>query len=142
MVQLLESIGNKLIDIEHLESFMSMILAGLAGNSSLMKSDAIVTLGVLMEKFYDRLSTPFVVELTQVVLLMIREKNNEVFKAVIGYLKGMAKAHKKNHLTSLPGMKEILHDLLELDVDAREKNIIVLKRLIMSFIRSYGISVV
>lgn len=31
---------------------MPMILAGLAGNTSLMKSDAIATISILLEKFY------------------------------------------------------------------------------------------
>jgi len=36
---------------------MSMILAGLAGNTSLMKTDAIISLSILIEKFYEHLST-------------------------------------------------------------------------------------
>ena len=35
---------------------MGMILAGLAGNTSLMKTDAIITLSILIDKFYERLT--------------------------------------------------------------------------------------
>lgn len=73
---------------------------------------------------------------------MVREKNNEIYKSVINYFKHLSKAHKKFKVTEFIGFKDYLNDLFELDVLGREKNIIAIKRLVMRFIKAYGLSYV
>lgn len=73
---------------------------------------------------------------------MLREKNNEIYKAVINYFKHLSKAHKKHKVSDFHGLKDILNDLFESDVLGREKNIIAIKRLVMRFIRAYGLNFV
>jgi hypothetical protein len=46
---------------------------------------------------------------------MLKEKNNEVYRAVLFYLMKLARSHKKHGITQLPGMNEILNELLEAD---------------------------
>lgn len=142
VVKILASIGNKLIDIDHLEAFISMILAGLGATSSLMKSDAIACVSILVELFLPQLSATFLREITSLIVLMVREKNNEIYKAVITYFKHLSKAHKKHKICEIHGLRDILNDLFEADVLGREKNIIAIKRLVMRFIRAYGLTYV
>lgn len=90
VLKLLNHIGRKLVEIEHLEAFISMILAGLATHSSLMKADAIATVATLIDTF--PMTATYLDEVTSIVLLMLREKNNEIYKSVITYFKHLAKA--------------------------------------------------
>jgi ribosomal RNA-processing protein 12 len=105
IVKLLANVGKKLIEIEHLEAFISMVMAGLGTEGSLMKADAIVTVAVLVDTFYASLTPGFVSEVTSIVLMMLREHNNEIYKSVLTYLQHLCKAHKRNKISDQVTLK-------------------------------------
>lgn len=82
-----------------------MVLAGLGTSSTLMKSDAIATVGFLIEGFYNKLSPEYISEVSTIVLMILKEKNNEIYKATITFFKHLCKAHKLHKITDLPGLK-------------------------------------
>ncbi|KAM3142489.1 hypothetical protein pb186bvf_005391 [Paramecium bursaria] len=130
--KLLDTIGKKLIEIDFLEQFISMVFAGLAASPA-MKADAIVTVGVMVQLFHNNLKPEFIAELTNLILLLAKEKNNEVYKSILEYVKVLIKLK-----CSQMQMKQILYVLFNDDIQSRDKNRIVVKRLLIKMIRSYG----
>lgn len=79
--------AQKMRDIGVIKDFLSMIVAGLAGSTSLMKSETLIAIGKIYDKFGSSLEPSFVVEVHNIVLLMFREKNKEIYPALLTYLK-------------------------------------------------------
>jgi ribosomal RNA-processing protein 12 len=50
-----------------------MVLAGLAGESSVMKANAIATISILIEIYYNQLSKEFLSELTNIIIIMLKD---------------------------------------------------------------------
>jgi len=67
--------------------FASLISAGLAAKTSLMKSVAILGLAQVIKEGGSDFEVDFIWETTSIVLLMIKEKNREIFRSVLRYLK-------------------------------------------------------
>lgn len=107
-----------------------MICAGFSANSSLMKADSIVSLAYLIDQFYEKskLGYPFIKELNSVVLLLLREKNKEVMKAIVHFEKKYLKILKKDQVAEELGM--ILGSLYKQDDNLRDSFRTPLKHLI------------
>ena len=67
--------------------FASLISAGLAAKTSLMKSVAILGIAQVIKEGDAAFEVDFIWETTSIVLLMIKEKNREIFRSVLRYLK-------------------------------------------------------
>jgi hypothetical protein len=52
-----------------------------------MKADSIVAVSFLLEKFGKNIDYSFIREVNSIVLLLLKEQNKEIFKAVLVYLK-------------------------------------------------------
>lgn len=85
--ELFALIGKKMDDLEMLQDFVSMVSAGLAGETSLMKANSITAVSFLMENFGAKLDRSFIKDLQSVILMLIRDENKEEFKAILYFLK-------------------------------------------------------
>ena len=54
--KILGFIGNKLLSLNLLDQFISMVFAGLAAHSTVMKADAIATIAVLVGMYSSKLN--------------------------------------------------------------------------------------
>lgn len=70
-----------------LNDFISLVSAGLGAPSSLMKADSVVAISFLLEKFGKSIETSFIKEVNSLILLLLKEQNKEIFKAILVYLK-------------------------------------------------------
>ncbi|CAK66022.1 unnamed protein product (macronuclear) [Paramecium tetraurelia] len=116
--KLIENIGQRLLGLDLLDQFISMVFAGLAAQSNVMKADAVATISLLVDKFYSNLKGEFIDEMSKLILLLLKEQNNEIFKSIILYVK-------------------LFTQLLNVDEVSRDKNIIILKRLLMKLSKAY-----
>ncbi|CAD8166121.1 unnamed protein product [Paramecium pentaurelia] len=128
--KLIENIGQRLLGLDLLDQFISMVFAGLAAQSNVMKADAVATISLLVDKFYQNLKGEFIDEMTKLILLLLKEQNNEIFKSIILYVKVLIK--HRHTLNS-----QLFTQLLNLDEVSRDKNIIILKRLLMKLSKAY-----
>lgn len=69
------------------KSLMSTVLAGLAGKTSLMKSATIQVIGIMLEKKDDSLDQDYKEKIAEVILIMLKDQNKEIFHAVTGFLR-------------------------------------------------------
>lgn len=70
-----------------LKDFVSMVAAGLAGETPLMKANSITAVSYLFEKFGNKLEKSFVKEVQGIILMLIKDENKEVYKAILYFLK-------------------------------------------------------
>lgn len=59
------------------------IIAGFAGNTSLIKSDSIIAASSLLK----HLTTDFSDQLLNLVLVLVADQNREIYKSVLKYVK-------------------------------------------------------
>lgn len=59
-----------------------MFLAGLASDSHVMKAGVINTIAILINEFYNHLTTYFIEEVTKIIMMLEKEDNNEINKAI------------------------------------------------------------
>lgn len=95
----------KLVELEHSGSAhrrirvnslsVSAVIAGLAGSSSYSKSCAVQALGYLFKGFHRRFEEELRQSLLELVLMLTRERNKEVFLAVMKFVKTFVKLEKK-----------------------------------------------
>lgn len=86
-----------------LKDFVSLSSAGLAGESALMKANSITAVSFLLEKFGPKIDNSYKKDLQSIILMLIKEENKEVFKAVLYFLKKYQKNIKKDQLeTEVP----------------------------------------
>ncbi|CAD8128275.1 unnamed protein product [Paramecium sonneborni] len=131
--KLIENIGQRLLGLDLLDQFISMVFAGLAAQSNVMKADAVATISLLVDKFYTNLKTEFIEEMTKLILLLLKEQNNEIFKSIILYVKVLI---KHRHILN----QYLFSQLLNIDEVSRDKNIIILKRLLMKLSKAYTVT--
>jgi hypothetical protein len=93
--------------------FISMISAGLGAVSSLMKADSIVAIGSLLNMFGKEVDHIFIKEVNSIILLLLKEQNKEIFKAVLVYLKKYMKVLLKNELEG--DIADILKNIFGVD---------------------------
>lgn len=78
------------------ESFVvSCLIAGLAGDSGYMKSCTIEALAYLFKSLGEYCSQSLIKSSTEVVLLLIKEKNREVFTSILKFLKAVFKKQNR-----------------------------------------------
>jgi len=98
---------------------LNQMLAGLAGKTSLMKSTTVLAIGLIFAKRHRSLEPDYVERLIEIILLMVKEKNKETYKAVVAFFKYFARSMNKNVV--LGQIRLILSALFEWDEESHEK---------------------
>ncbi|KAL4431808.1 hypothetical protein ABPG74_015248 [Tetrahymena malaccensis] len=138
--ELFKKIAQKMLNLNMLNDFISMISAGLGASSSLMKADSIVSIGYLLEKFGKNVDTTFIKEVNSIILLLLKEQNKEIFKAVLVYLKKYMRIISKSELkTELP---DIFNNIFESEQVIRDKHRSLIKQIVSRLIRKFTRTVV
>jgi len=114
------------------EQLVSLITAGFGGSSSLIKADPVAAITSLMKG----LSPQFVGQLLPLVLLLTHEKNREVYRAVLKFLKQYLKAAAKEDLKAQ--LAQIMDALLKNDERSKDVCIALVKHFIEKCIRKLG----
>ena len=70
---------------------VSAVIAGLVGTSSYIKSCAIQSLGYMLKGFYPMFEDELKQSLLELVLMLVRERNKEIFLSVLKFLKTFVK---------------------------------------------------
>lgn len=73
-------------------------MAGLAGETSLMKSSTILSLALIFAKKFNHLEEDYIERLIEIVLIIIKEKNAENYKAIVAFFKFYVKRAKQQAL--------------------------------------------
>jgi hypothetical protein len=99
-------------------------LAGLAGETSLMKSSTILSLALIFAKKFNQLDQDYIDRLIEIVLIIIKEKNAENYKAVVAFFKFYVKRAKQ--ITLKKQLSVIIGAVLTWDETSHEsiKNIV------------------
>jgi len=139
-INIIKFLAGKFQEHEAASLFASLVTAGLAAKTSLMKSATILGMAQVIKESHAGDDPNFVWETTSIVLLMIKEKNREIFKAVIQFLKAYMKVTPKPELQK--NLQNILVPLFEWDEDGRDQNKLMLRYLIEKLIRKLGRNVV
>jgi uncharacterized protein (DUF2267 family) len=93
------------------KSLLSAALAGLAGKTSLMKSATIAVVAMMIEAHSDVYETEFKEKVAEVVLLVLKDQNKEVFHAVLCFLRIHTKVlDEKTLKAQLPLIFQALYD--------------------------------
>lgn len=136
----------KIVELEHLFPSMgkiranslsvSSVIAGLVGTSSYTKSCAIQGLGYLLKGFYSSFELNLKQSILELVLMLTRERNKEIFLAILKFLKTFVKLENGESIRS---NKEairgtIFHEECELGPKFRAK----IKGIIMILMRKLG----
>jgi len=131
--EILKFLTNKLGEFDLLPIYISYVAAGFAAKTSLMKSAAIMAMAEILKEGKAKLNPEFVWETTTIVLLLIKEKNREVFRAVLQYVKAFMKVVPKEFLQE--HLYDILVPLFEWDEDGRNHSKSLLRHFIEKLIR-------
>ena len=83
--------AKKMDDIGFLKDFVSIILAGIAGNVSTMKSGTINALNIIITQYFNKLNRNFIEEINEILLLLVKEKDRELFQSLLKYFKNQIK---------------------------------------------------
>lgn len=90
-----------------LSDFIGMTSGGLAGDTPLMKANSITAVSFLMEKFGKKIERNFINDLQGIILLLVKDGNKEVMKAILYFLKKFIKNITKTDLeTEMPQIFE------------------------------------
>lgn len=84
---LFDMITERMSKLEILENFMEMVCSGLASNSVNVKTDAIHALTLSLKAVNMETSEKFIMDLTDVLMVMLKQKRREVHKTVLLFLK-------------------------------------------------------
>ena len=90
------TIAEKMNELGLLKDFVSMVSGGLAGTSSLMKADAIYAISYLFDKFGNKLEHSFMKEMKNIIILLLKENNKEIFKSTLIFIKKFLKNFNKH----------------------------------------------
>lgn len=117
-LSLFTRITDRMVQLEIIEHFAEMLCSGLASNSTSAKTDTIHALTLTLCKFDMRVHEKFVLELTELLLVMIKEKRKEIYKAVLLYLRELflRRLDKSKQLEILP---QVLKALFEEDEESK-----------------------
>lgn len=93
------------------KALISATLAGLAGKTSLMKSATILVVAMLFENRSEVFDSEFKEKVAEVVVLVLKDQNLEIFHAVLHFLKVHAKVVGEKALkTQLPLILQALYE--------------------------------
>lgn len=111
------------------------VVAGLAGETALAKANSVEAIAFLLKEFWSALSPSLVQSLTRVALLLIREKNGEVYGSVLKYISRLLKKSVPAKLEAeLPVLVEAV---FEWDADSAKRASAKLKTLVSLFNRKF-----
>ena len=79
-------------------------MAGLAGETSLMKSSTILSLALIFAKRFKSLDQEYIQKLIEIILIVIKEKNKETYKSVIAFFKFYVKRAREETLKKQIGI--------------------------------------
>jgi hypothetical protein len=79
-------------------------VAGLAGETSLMKSSTILSLALIFAKRFKSLDQEYIQKLIEIILIVIKEKNKETYKSVIAFFKFYVKRAREETLKKQIGI--------------------------------------
>jgi uncharacterized protein (DUF2267 family) len=68
-------------------TLLSTVLAGLAGKTSLMKSATILAVTMLVETLHSQLESEYIDKVAEVVLMVLKDQNKEIFHAALVFLR-------------------------------------------------------
>lgn len=85
-----------------------------------MKSTTIISLAIIFFRKLNGLSHEYISKLLEVLLMLIKEKNKETFKAVLAFLKLLARQAPRQLL--LKQLKGILLAVFEWDPEGRDSS--------------------
>ncbi len=97
-----------------LQEFLSMMTAGFAGVNGTIKAASIIAFGRIYEGFSDDFTDIFFREILNLICLLIKEKDKEVFQASIEFFKVLLKKLNRDEFGGF--LKEILSGLFENDI--------------------------
>lgn len=117
-------------------TMVSMVLAGLSGKSSLMKSATLRTALMLLEAKHESFEESFIEKVAEVVLILLKDRNNETFNAVIAFLKGYTKLVSQKALKGQ--LNSVLEAVYKFDSEAAKRNHKVVLNLIEKLVRKVG----
>ena len=116
-----------------IHQFFDLIVAGLAGQTSHMRSATVVSLSRLLYQFHEHMAVPQVDLVLQTVCLLLQTKSREVLKASISFVKVaitvLQADHCERHLKEL-----VVGVVAEAGVTFRQKA----RRILEKLIRLYG----
>lgn len=117
-------------------TMVSMVLAGLSGKSSLMKSATLRTALMLLEAKQDTFEESFIEKVAEVVLILLKDRNNETFNAVIAFLKGYTRLVSQRTLKTQ--LSSILEAVYKFDAEAAKRNHKTILNLLEKLVRKAG----
>jgi len=130
---LIDSLVQKFSEKGMVEDFISLIIGAYGAKTSLMKSAAIKSAGRALFAAKLQVSETFKTELMSLTMLLLREKNREIYKSVLAFLKMYIKVITKDQLREqLPG---IFTALFTWDEDGLDSNLALVKFFIEKMLR-------
>lgn len=114
-----------------------MVCSGLASNSITVKTDAIHALTLALKEVDIEKSEKFILDLTDLLIVMLKQKRREVHKTILLYLKELFhhKLEKSKQLEILPGVLKVL---FEEDEDSRMANINILRHFLLKLTKKHS----
>ncbi|EGR30041.1 pre-rRNA processing protein, putative [Ichthyophthirius multifiliis] len=140
VIDIFKKIGNKMIKLNMFNDFVSMISAGLGAVSSLMKADSIVAIGSLLNMFGKQVDHIFIRQVNSIILLLLKEQNKEIFKAILVYLKKYMKVLLKSELEG--DLAEILKNIFNVDQEIRDKYRTLIKQIVHRLVKKFKQNIV
>jgi hypothetical protein len=115
---------------------VSAVIAGLAGSSSYVKSCAVQGLGYLLKGFHFMFENDLKQSLLELVLMLTREKNKEIFLSVLKFFKTFVKLETGENIrkNKVAIQGTVFHEDCELGVHYRAK----IKGILMILVRKLG----
>ena len=118
------------------KTLLSMVLAGLAGKTSLMKSATIQVAGLMLEKKDEELETDYKVKIAEVITLMLKDQNKETFHAVLTFLRQYVKLMDSKTLQQQ--LPDILTALYEFDPQSAQNSTKLMTMLLERLVKKVG----
>jgi uncharacterized protein (DUF2267 family) len=118
------------------KTLMSTVLAGLAGKTSLMKSATIQVIGLLLDQKYESLEDEYKEKMTEVVMLVLKDQNHEIFQAVLTFLKVYVKVIEEKALK--PQLPIIMQALYEFDPQSAKNSTKIMTIFLERLVKKMG----
>ena len=139
----LTAMGQSMIDAggDYLFKMLQMILAGLAAETPYMRSGTVYALSRLLYTFiHEAAFQSQLHELIETIVLLLREKNREVVKAAIGFVKVVSVCCSKEDLQR--ALPSIVTGLLQWAKDVKDKFRLKIRFILERLIRRCGFELV
>ncbi|PVU92385.1 hypothetical protein BB561_003858 [Smittium simulii] len=122
------------------EEYFNMVVAGFAAKTPYMISATVTSSAYLLNIFHDKLSTEFIKDMVDTVLMFVNSNSREIAKASLGFIKVVVLELPKTFIQSI--LKEIVEGILKWANEHRARFAIKSKHLIERLIRKFGIDTI